>query len=99
MIQQSIENYRLIEAHVGEIIEISGYRNDFIAKKMGIKPTTFSVKKQRCKFTSSEIEKMLGIIYNDELENYFLGMYMESLENDEIMSEDEFNKFVDENRV
>ena len=99
MIRQTIENYKKIESNVEEIINISGYRNNFIAQKMGMNVSTFNVKKQRCKFTSVEIGKMLDIIYNDELENYFLGMYMEILEDDEVMSEDEFNKFVDENRV
>jgi hypothetical protein len=42
-----VEDYRRLVNIIPEIIEASGYRNDFIAKKLGMKPQNFSVKKQR----------------------------------------------------
>lgn len=45
MIQEAVLNYKILLTHINELINISGYRNDFIAKKLGLKPTTFSMKK------------------------------------------------------
>lgn len=95
MMQETVINYKIILKNVNELISISGYRNDYIAKKLGIKPTTFSVKKQRESWTPDEIEKLLSIIKNDETENYYMGLIMESLESDETLSFEEFKKEVD----
>lgn len=57
-----IENYKLLKSRIPDIIEKSGYRNDFIAQKMGIKPNYFSVKKQRGNWTDSDVEKLLTAI-------------------------------------
>ena len=82
MIKDTVLNYKLLVDNLGNLINISGYRNDFIAKKMGIKPTTFSVKKQKTTWTIEEVEKLLSVIENEETEDYFLGLLMESLEQD-----------------
>ena len=58
MIKDTVLNYKLLVDNLGNLIAISGYRNDFIAKKMGIKPTTFSVKKQKTTWTIEEVEKL-----------------------------------------
>ena len=94
MIKDTVLNYKLLVDNLGNLINISGYRNDFIAKKMGIKPTTFSVKKQKTTWTIEEVEKLLSVIENEETEDYFLGLLMESLEQDETITLAQFKKEV-----
>ena len=94
MMQETVLNYKILLKNVGELINISGYRNDYVAKKLGIKPTTFSVKKQRATWTPDEIEKLLAVIGNDETEDYYLGLIMQGLESDETLSLSEFKKAV-----
>lgn len=94
MMQEAVLNYKILLKNVGELINISGYRNDYVAKRLGIKPTTFSVKKQRATWTPDEIEKLLAVIGNDETEDYYLGLIMQGLESDETLSLSEFKKAV-----
>ena len=94
MMQEAVLNYKLLVDNLGNLIQASGYRNDFIAKKLGIKPTTFSVKKQRATWTYEEVQKLLLVIENDETEDYYLGLVMKSLEPDETLTLSEFKKQV-----
>ena len=92
--QEAVLNYKILLAHVNELIGISGYRNDFIAKKMGLKPTTFSMKKQRATWTNDEIEKLLAIIENEETEDYYLGLIMSAVDTEDTLSLKEFKNEV-----
>ena len=94
MMQEAVINYKMLLEHISDFIEMSGYRNDFIAKKLGIKPTTFSVKKQRATWTPHEVEQLLTVIENEETEDYYLGLVMKGLEADETLSLAEFKQQV-----
>jgi uncharacterized protein YjcR len=89
-----LSQYRAIKNNLGEIIKVSGYRNDYVAKKLGISPQSFSVKKQRNSWNDEEIEKVLEIVDNEDSEDYILGQIMEVLESDETLSLSEFKKAV-----
>ncbi len=80
--------------NLGELINVSGYRNDYVAKKLGMSPQSFAVKKQRATWKAKEVEKLLSIIENEETEDYFLGLIMKSLESDETLSLSEFKQQV-----
>lgn len=86
--------YRAIKNNLGDIIKVSGYRNDYVAKKLGISPQSFSVKKQRNSWNDEEIERVLEIVDNEDSEDYILGQIMEALESDEKLSLSEFKKAV-----
>ncbi len=75
-----VQNYKELKKQMGALITKSGYRNSFIAEKIGIQPTLFSVKKQRGSWTDDEIEKILSIIENEDLEDFYLGKVMEAVE-------------------
>lgn len=94
MLQEAVLNYRLLLNNIGDLINVSGYRNDYIAKKLGIKPTTFSVKKQRSTWTPEEVEKLLTVIENEDTEDYFLGIVMKNMEKEETLSLSEFKQTV-----
>ena len=92
--KEAVLNYKLLVDNLGNLIAISGYRNDFIAKKLGIKPSTFSLKKQKTTWSREEVEKLLSVIENEETEDFFLGLLMESLEQDETLTLSRFKKQV-----
>jgi uncharacterized protein YjcR len=94
MMQDVVINYKTLLENIGELINVSGYRNDYVAKRIGIKPATFSLKKQRATWKADEVEKILSVIENEETEDYFLGLIMKSLEGDETLSLAEFKQQV-----
>jgi len=89
-----ISSYKKLVSNVGDIIEISGYRNDFIAKKMGLKAQTFSVKKQRATWTPDEIDILLKIVKNDEVENFLDKLMIDNAFTGKDISSSEFEKLM-----
>jgi len=87
-----VKNYQLLVKRIPELIEISGYRSDFIAKKIGLKPANFSVKKQCGNWSTEEVEKLLNVISNEEVENYLFIELMRSRKDDEEVSFEEYKK-------
>jgi hypothetical protein len=70
MTREVVSNYQILLNNIGALVDVSGYRNEFVARKVGIAPTTFSVKKGRNSFTPSEVEKIIQVIDNEEVENF-----------------------------
>lgn len=91
MTAEIVSNYKNLASNIGQLIEVSGYRNDFIAKKIGLQPQTFSVKKGRKSFTVDEIEKIINVIDNEEVEDFMMLEVLRSRKNDENLTNDEFN--------
>ena len=89
---QAVIQYKNLLSHIADIIEISGYRNDYIAKKLGLKPQNFSVKKQRASWTPDEVEKLLAVVDNEDVEDYLLIEHMRSIKDEETITLDEFKK-------
>lgn len=65
-----IEQYKKILASVPEIIEISGYKNEYIARKLNMQPGYFSAKKQKGSWTIDEVDQILKTISNNDVEDY-----------------------------
>ena len=47
MLEKIVLNYQMLVNNLGQLIEISGFRNDYLSQKIGLKPANFSVKKQK----------------------------------------------------
>jgi uncharacterized protein YjcR len=94
MENQIVSTYKRLLGSVANIIEISGYRNDYIAKKLGLKPQNFSVKKQRGNWTPDEIEKLLTVVDNEDVANYLMLEEMRSRKDDETITFDEYKKVI-----
>ena len=84
-----INQYRAIKNNLGEIIKVSGYRNDYVAKKIGMSPQSFAAKKQRNSWNDEEIEKVLAVIDNEDSEDFILLQLMRSIEDEETISLEE----------
>ncbi len=91
---QIVSSYKRLLGNVANIIDISGYRNDYIAKKLGLKPQNFSVKKQRGNWTPDELEKLLCVVDNEDVENYLFLEEMRSRKDDETITFDEYKKVI-----
>lgn len=84
MVNEIISDYKNIKERISEIIDVSGYKNEYVAKKIGLSPSSFSVKKSRKSFSLEEIEKIIGVIENEDVENFIL---LEILRGDKAMNE------------
>lgn len=58
----SFSEYNAIKSSVNEMLAASGYKNEYIAKKIGMSSQNFAVKKQRNNWTSEELEKIIKIL-------------------------------------
>ncbi|MBO9594819.1 MAG: hypothetical protein J7599_18085 [Niabella sp.] len=65
-----VHSYRLLLKELPHIIDISGYKNEYVAKKLGMQPGNFSNKKQRGSWTADEVEKILKTISNEDVTTY-----------------------------
>lgn len=90
MVLDVVDNYKKILDNIASMIEVSGYRQDYISKKLGLKTATFSAKKQKGNWTPEEVGRLLGIIANEDVEDYMLLKFMESIETEETIGYEEF---------
>ena len=89
---QAVIEYKNLLSRVADIIDVSGYRNDYIAKKMGMKPQNFSVKKQKANWKPDEVEKLLSVVANVDVENYLMLEEMRLLKDSETVTLAELNE-------
>lgn len=92
MIERIVLNYQMLVNNMGQLIDISGFRNDYLSQKIGLKPANFSVKKQKGNWTTTEVLKLLSIIKNKEVEDYIDILKMEEIKKGKFVSSDEFEK-------
>jgi len=72
MVIDIVNNYKTLIRGIDKLIKISGYKISFIEEKMGMDRVSFYQKRKHNKFSVDEIEKLLGIIRVDELEDKIL---------------------------
>lgn len=74
-----INQYKKLVHNIPAMIELSGYRNDYISRKLNITPQRFSLKKRNESWSVDEVEKLLNIIMNEDIEDFLLALEMESI--------------------
>lgn len=86
--------YNAIKNSITELIEISGYRNDYLARKIGISQANFSAKKQRGSWTDKEVEKLVAILtnVNEEVEEMLMLKIAKAREGEPTVSYEEYKK-------
>ena len=92
MIERIVLNYQMLVNNMGQLIDISGFRNDYLSQKIGLKPANFSVKKQKGNWTTTEVLKLLSIIKNKEVEDYIDILKMKEIKKGKFVSSAEFEK-------
>ncbi len=88
------QEYNAIKENISQIIYMSGYRNDYVAKKIGLTAQNFAVKKKRGNWSSDELEKIIKVITNpnEDVENALMLELMRSRKNDEKVPLSELKK-------
>ena len=92
MLSDIANNYSTLLKFLPELIDVSGYRNDYLSKKMGISPATFSAKKQRGNWTADDVLKLVSIIENEDVDDFLMLQLLRAAKEDETISADEFRK-------
>ena len=72
MLSSIVEDYKSLQNNIDKIIEQSGYRIEYISKKMGIDKKSFYLKRKNANFTVDEIERLLNVIHAEDLEDEIL---------------------------
>lgn len=90
--REIVINYRTLIQNLGELIQVSGYRSDYLAKKIGMKPANFSQKKQKGNWSVDEVEKLMEVIENEDTENFLMLQLMRAAKNEETVSYEAFQK-------
>ncbi len=95
MVTEIANKYRALLGMLPELIEISGYRNDYLSKKMGITPATFSAKKQRGNWSADDVVNLMTIIENEDVDDYcMLHLMRESKKNEDTLTTNDFRKAI-----
>ena len=92
MVQETIDNYKNIFTNIPKAIAISGYRKDYIAKKLGLSPQAFSYKISRKSLSVEDVENLLKVINNEDVEEFFMLEKMRALKNNEDVSYEDAKK-------
>ena len=92
MLSEIVNNYRTLVQFLPELIDVSGYRNDYLSKKMGLTPATFSAKKTRGNWSAEDVIKLISIIENEDVDDYLMLQLLRASKDDETISADEFRK-------
>lgn len=90
MVTEIVTSYEELLSNIGQIIEVSGYRNDYIARKIGMTPVNFSAKKSRKSFTVAEMKRIVEVIDNEDVTDYLMVQEMDARKDDETLSHDDF---------
>jgi hypothetical protein len=61
-----IENYNILRKTLPRLLDMSGYRMDYVAEKLGLSKNYFYAKKSKNKFSDEEFEKIIAFIWRDE---------------------------------
>lgn len=89
-----INQYMIIKESIPHLLNISGYRNDYIAKKIGISSSAFAVKKQRKSWTDKEVREIIEIIThpNEDVEDYIMMEIMRERESEQDLTMEDYQK-------
>lgn len=85
MTLEIVSDYKNLISNTNKLIDISGYRNDNIAKRIGVLPKPFSIKK-----TEGSWKIMAAI---NDVEEFVMLEVLRSRKNDENLLSDEFKSW------
>jgi hypothetical protein len=89
-----IQEYKQLKNNISKLIDKSGYKNGYLAERLGMQPQNFSVKKMRGNWNDDELEKLLSIIETEDIEDYYLGLIMQEVSKkpEDLVTLEEFKK-------
>jgi hypothetical protein len=94
MLVKVVKDYYTAVKSIPKLIDASGFRNDFLASKLGVKPQTFSAKKNNGSWSENELLKLFQILDTEEVEDTYMVELMKSREGDETMTVDQLKRYI-----
>jgi ribonucleotide reductase alpha subunit len=91
-----ISDFKIFKSHFPKLLELSGYRMDYLAERIGLSASVFSNKKKRNSFELEEMEKLMSIVWNDYLEEKFLEQAIKEGKEEGHLSKEETKKLFSE---
>ncbi len=67
-----VQDFKIFKDNFPRLLDESGYKMEFLAKRINLSATTFSNKKKRNTFDLDEMQALLDIIWSDYLEEISL---------------------------
>lgn len=94
MITEIINQYGDIVQKISHLIDLSGFRNDYLAQKIGMQPSNFSVKKKKNNWAYEELSLLVPILEkSDEVQEYIdTEIMVKGLSQGKNISSEEFEK-------
>ena len=89
-----VENYLLLKKQIANLIRISGFRNEFIATKIGMRADYFAVKKRRGNWSDDEVVKIIKVIESEDVNNYFDSVMIKNCFPGETIASKDFEKIM-----
>lgn len=89
-----IENYLSLKEQMNELIKRSGYRNNFIAEKIEMRPDYFALKTKRENWSDEEVTKIVKVIESEDVSNYFETVMIDNCFPGNVISSKEFEKIM-----
>ncbi|MBE9462584.1 hypothetical protein ACFP1I_09900 [Dyadobacter subterraneus] len=74
------------------MIRISGYRNDFVATKIGLSLASFTSKLKNDNFSVREVLKIISIVKSEKVEDFLLLEIMKSRKDEATISLQQLEK-------
>jgi hypothetical protein len=69
MVAELVRDYSTLCMHVTDLIDLSGYKVDFVRQKLGYSKPGFYKKRKAGNFTPEEIMELLKVIRFEEIED------------------------------
>ncbi|MFT4203193.1 MAG: hypothetical protein QM610_04705 [Chitinophagaceae bacterium] len=67
-----INDFRVLKDNFPKILDLSGYKMEHLAERIGISAPVFSKKKKANNFGLDEMDKLMDIVWSDWLEDKFM---------------------------
>lgn len=92
--QTVLKSYEKITKNIPALIEKSGLRDGFIAEKIGMKHSNFSVKKMRGNWKFDEVNKIINLMTepNEDVDDLLLLFEMEARKDEDVITDEEFKR-------
>ncbi len=91
-----LNDFKIFKTQFPKILELSGYRMDYLAERIGLSASVFSNKKRKNSFEIEEMEKLMDIVWNDYLEGKFLEQAMSDGKKEGHLSKEETKRLFSE---
>ena len=95
-LMEVLGDYLEVEKNIGAIIALTGYKNEYIAKKLNMPISTYYSKRRAKTFAAKDVFKIVEMLEDDEMYNSTELELAQSRKNDEDMSFEDFEECVKE---